>query len=146
MDINRLFTDNYSKVYHYIYGIVCDYQDAGDITQDTFINIYRHIDNYNSSLPFINWAIKVAHNAIIDFQRKSSRYNNLLINYEIEKSIENDIPTKDTSIPYFGRYRMVYELRFKECLPTKEISLITGIPNGTILWMISQIKRDRKYD
>lgn len=64
-----------NKVYSYILMLVKDKQLADDIFQDTFLKIIRTIKAgaYKEEGKFIQFAMRIAHNLIIDHFRKSKR-------------------------------------------------------------------------
>lgn len=64
-----------NKVYSYILMLVKDRQLADDIFQDTFLKIIRtiKIGAYKEEGKFIQFAMRIAHNLIIDHFRKSKR-------------------------------------------------------------------------
>lgn len=64
-----------NKVFSYILSLVRDRQLADDIFQDTFLKIIRTIKAgaYKEEGKFIQFAMRVAHNLIIDYFRKEKR-------------------------------------------------------------------------
>ena len=64
-----------NKVFSYILSLVRDRQLADDIFQDTFLKIIRTIKAgaYKEEGKFIQFAMRIAHNLIIDHFRKSQR-------------------------------------------------------------------------
>ena len=72
----ELLVDRYqNKVYSYVLMLVKDKQLADDIFQDTFLKIIRTIKAgaYKEEGKFIQFAMRIAHNLIIDYFRKSKR-------------------------------------------------------------------------
>ena len=63
------------KIYRFIYLKVRDTALAQDIFQDTFIKIVNTLKAgaYNEEGKFLPWAMRIAHNLIIDFFRKNSK-------------------------------------------------------------------------
>jgi RNA polymerase sigma-70 factor (ECF subfamily) len=63
------------KVYSYILLVVRDRHLADDIFQDTFIKVINTLRSgtYKEEGKFIQWVMRIAHNLIIDFYRKSKR-------------------------------------------------------------------------
>lgn len=63
------------KVYRFIYLKVKDSDLAEDIFQDAFIKIIRTLKAgaYNEEGKFLPWAMRIAHNLVIDYFRKSSK-------------------------------------------------------------------------
>lgn len=72
----EVLVDRYqNKVYSYIVMLVKDKQLADDIFQDTFLKIIRTIKAgvYKEEGKFIQFAMRIAHNLIIDYFRKAKR-------------------------------------------------------------------------
>lgn len=63
------------KIYRFIYLKVKDGDLAEDIFQDAFIKIIRTLKAgaYNEEGKFLPWAMRIAHNLVIDYFRKSSK-------------------------------------------------------------------------
>ena len=72
----EILVDRYqNKVFSYIAMLVKDKQLADDIFQDTFLKIIRTIKAgaYKEEGKFIQFAMRIAHNLIIDYFRKAKR-------------------------------------------------------------------------
>lgn len=69
-----------SKIYTSIYMKVKDEYLAEDIFQETFIKIINTLKSgkYNEEGKFLPWAIRIAHNIIVDFFRKAKRAPNIV--------------------------------------------------------------------
>ena len=57
-------------VYNLIARLVQDAATAEDLTQDTFVKMFRALDQYKPELRFSSWLFRIAHNAAIDFLRQ----------------------------------------------------------------------------
>ena len=72
----QVLVDHYqNKIYSYVLMLVKDKQLADDIFQDTFLKIIRTIKAgvYKEEGKFIQFAMRIAHNLIIDHFRKAKR-------------------------------------------------------------------------
>ncbi len=71
--IEILINRHKDRVYTYIVLIVKDTQLAEDIFQDTFIKVIKSLrkGKYQEKGIFVSWVMRIAHNLIIDFFRKS---------------------------------------------------------------------------
>ncbi|HBI87076.1 MAG TPA: RNA polymerase subunit sigma-24 [Sphingobacterium sp.] len=69
-----------SKIYTSIYMKVKDEYLAEDIFQETFIKIINTLKSgkYNEEGKFLPWAIRIAHNMIVDFFIKAKRAPNIV--------------------------------------------------------------------
>lgn len=63
------------RIISFIYSKVMDRDIAEDIFQDTFIKVIKTLKkgNYSEEGKFLPWVMRIAHNLIIDFFRKSKR-------------------------------------------------------------------------
>jgi RNA polymerase sigma factor (sigma-70 family) len=73
--LEKLVNRHKTKVFSYILMVVKDKQLADDIFQDTFIKVINTLRSgtYKEEGKFIQWAMRIAHNLIIDFFRKAKR-------------------------------------------------------------------------
>ncbi len=64
-----------NRVFAYILMVVKDKELAEDLFQDTFIKVINTIRSgqYKEEGKFIQWAMRIAHNLIIDYFRKAKR-------------------------------------------------------------------------
>lgn len=73
--LEHLINRHQNRVFAYILMVVKDKQLADDIFQDTFIKVINTIRSgaYKEEGKFIQWVMRIAHNLIIDYFRKSKR-------------------------------------------------------------------------
>lgn len=73
--LETLIHHHKNRVFAYILMVVKDRQLADDIFQDTFIKVINTIKagTYKEEGKFIQWVMRIAHNLIIDYFRKSKR-------------------------------------------------------------------------
>lgn len=66
----ELMRVNYTYVYAVVIGIVNNPNDAEEIVQDTFLNAYRGLVQYEDREKFKNWLAEIARNSARDWLRK----------------------------------------------------------------------------
>lgn len=73
--LEKLIHRHKNRVFAYILMIVKDKELAEDLFQDTFIKVINTIrsGSYKEEGKFIQWVMRIAHNLIIDYFRKSKR-------------------------------------------------------------------------
>jgi RNA polymerase sigma factor (sigma-70 family) len=73
--LEKLIRRHKNRVFAYILMIVKDKELAEDLFQDTFIKVINTIRSgtYKEEGKFIQWVMRIAHNLIIDYFRKSKR-------------------------------------------------------------------------
>jgi RNA polymerase sigma-70 factor (ECF subfamily) len=79
-ELDRRFTELYKAhlrdVYSYSYYRVGNHHDAEDLTEQTFLQAYRHFEralNESNGRPLRPWLIRIAHNLAANLYRDRSR-------------------------------------------------------------------------
>ena len=74
-----IFEIHKKRVFSVAYGIVGNYQQAKEITQDVFIRLFQSNSKINVEKPFFTYLYKITVNASIDFlkQNQSSRFEQI---------------------------------------------------------------------
>jgi RNA polymerase sigma-70 factor (ECF subfamily) len=140
-----------SKIYGFIYSKIADREVSNDIFQDTFIKVIRTLktESYNEEGKFLPWIMRIAHNLIIDFYRKSKKmpmfreteeFSIFSIMSDDSLTVENQIIADQVEVDI---RRLVEELpldqkevlimRMYQDMSFKEISETTGVSINTAL-------------
>ena len=94
--IEKLINRHQLRIFNYIKSKVLDRDTAEDIFQDTFIKVIRTLKSgvYNEEGKFLPWVMRIAHNLVIDFFRKSNRIPTIESNdeYDLFKFISDTSP------------------------------------------------------
>lgn len=141
-----------ARIYSYVLMLVKDRQLADDIFQDTFIKIIRTLKSgaYKEEGKFIQWAMRIAHNLIIDHFRKSKRLPTVDSQFDdtgivrqlnsndpsieeqiITEQIHEDLRKMIAFLP--EEQREVLYLRLYAEMSFKDISEMTGVSINTAL-------------
>ena len=149
----QILVDRYqNKIYSYVLMLVKDKQLADDIFQDTFLKIIRTIKAgaYKEEGKFIQFAMRIAHNLVIDYFRKAKRlpmvdptkedYDMLDNAKFMDPSIEDRIVTEQIyddvrkMIEYLpAEQREVLVMRMYDDMSFKEIADATNVSINTAL-------------
>jgi RNA polymerase sigma-70 factor, ECF subfamily len=148
-----------------IFGLIArmvrDEAQAEDLTQDTFLKMFRALASYNRGMRFSSWLFRIAHNTAIDYLRQRK----LLIATPIDPDDDSDplqeLPDPAAISPERSAeraelasavdqaldrvrpdYRAVLVLRYQEGLEYQEISEILGAPLGTVKTFLHRARRD----
>lgn len=140
-----------SKIYGFIYSKVADREVSNDIFQDTFIKVIKTLktNSYNEEGKFLPWIMRIAHNLVIDFYRKSKKmplfreteeFSIFSIMSDDSLTVENQIIADQVEVDI---RRLVEELpvdqkevlimRMYQDMSFKEISETTGVSINTAL-------------
>ena len=96
----ELLIGRYQKqVYSYIITLVKDKQLADDVFQDTFVKVIQTIKSksYKDDGRFVQFAMRIAHNLVIDHFRKENRLPTVESSSEDYNYIDN-VPITDHSV------------------------------------------------
>jgi len=131
-----------------------DEEEARDILQESFIKIWRNLNEYDSGLKLSSWLYRIVHNETVSHLRKkrsygkdkttdAGLYRNILADdpetvRDREEKIVNTLEILD-HLP--GKYQEVLVLKFLEMKSYEEISDILRIPLGTVAIRINRAKK-----
>ena len=96
----ELLIGRYQKqVYSYILTLVKDKQLADDVFQDTFVKVIQTVKSkaYKDDGRFVQFAMRIAHNLVIDHFRKENRIPTVESSSEDYNYIDN-VPITDNSV------------------------------------------------
>ena len=75
-EFERLYRDHLRDVYSYSYYRVGNHHDAEDLTEQAFLQAYRHFDRArreSNGRPLRPWLIRIAHNLASNYHRDRAR-------------------------------------------------------------------------
>ena len=151
-DFELLVSRYQEQIYNYVFSLVRDRQLSDDIFQDTFVKIIRTLKAglYKDEGKFIQFALRIAHNLIIDHFRKENRipvvesssedYNYLdnapITDPSVEQGmivdqIHSDLRKMIDRLPM--EQKEVLRMRIYDDLSFKEIADITNVSINTAL-------------
>ena len=139
------------RLYRFIYSKVQDKDVTEDVFQDTFIKVIRTLKkgSYNEEGKFLPWVMRIAHNLVIDYFRKSKRMPSFKnsddfdifsilgdgsLNVEkkmIQEQIYSDVRELVYELP--EEQKEVLIMRMYRDMSFKEISENTGVSINTAL-------------
>ena len=140
------------RLFNFIFSKVLDKELTEDIFQDAFIKVIRTLKkgNYNEEGKFLPWVMRISHNLIIDYFRKSNRmpyFESKREDFDIfslisdpSKNIEHqlvndqildDVRNLVAELP--EDQREVIQMRLYKDMSFKEIAELTGVSINTAL-------------
>lgn len=147
-----LLIDKYKQdCFNVAYQLVGDEQLAEDIAQESFIRVYKSIDNFRGDSAFFTWLYQIVLNLCRDYFRKQPENNPLsLENSSLESILRREIPdVADAPENYIEeqelqrmikkalaelsfKHRQVIVFRDLQGLTYQKIAEILEIPLGTV--------------
>ena len=70
---DTLFSRYQDYVFHIIYGVVGNTEEARDLTQDVFLQVYRSLPKFRHGSRFATWVYRIAMNRAVDATRSAKR-------------------------------------------------------------------------
>jgi RNA polymerase sigma-70 factor (ECF subfamily) len=130
-------------LYWIIRRIVISHEDTDDVLQNTFVKIWKGLDNFKNQSKLFTWLYRIAVNEALTWVNKNKKrvYSNGEINdalidkleadvffdgNEIEKKLQKSI----LSLP--KRQQMVFNMKYYEHLKYNEISEILNVSVGSL--------------
>lgn len=131
-------------VYWTAFHLVLDYEDARDVSQQTFIKVWKSLSAYDSQRTFGGWISKIAANCAIDFLR-SRKETEPLEDVSTETfSLDQDLDIRKIFLriaPLLSpRQRMVLVLREIQERDIPEIAELLQCTESTVRNLLSQAK------
>ena len=77
------------RLYWHIRKIVISHDDADDVLQNTFIKVFKGIDNFKQDSKLYSWMYRIATNESITFINKRARERNIDITEMKQKLVSN---------------------------------------------------------
>lgn len=113
------------KLYGYIYVAVKDQMVADDLFQETFLKVVTTLQSgsYREEGKFIQWLMRIAHNQIIDYFRKGSKFQQVTASGEDEDDVFTFIASEEANI---------------------EEQMITDQIHSTLGYMVDLLPEDQK--
>lgn len=144
------------ELYGYLRRYLSDSDLADDVFQNTFVQLYTKINQYEAGRPVRPWLYAIATNQAIDALRRQNRHQTVRLNVEDEQG-DGDLPRLMTLLESRGPgpieslqteerkqliratvdklpnfLKQVVVLAYYQGLKYKDIAEILGIPVGTV--------------
>lgn len=152
-DAYRGLLDLYKgRIFSFVYRIVRNYDDAEDITFDTFVRCFKSLTSFNRTRSFSTWLFSIAHNLTVDFLRKNKQ------GYEL---LDERLPSRDDIVQEYEKNEQLESIEralvklapidreiviffYKGDKSYKEISEILNIPVTTIKTRLHRARKKLK--
>jgi RNA polymerase sigma factor (sigma-70 family) len=145
--ISLLVENNKNLVWHIIISMVGRNSDCEDIFQEVFLQVFKGFKHFRADARISTWIGSITHHVCVDYLRKKKKETDLRSHDTIQKPVPNfsydkswkQIENNDLNKVVLAAiaklpadYRKVITLYHLNELSYKEISEITGMPDGTV--------------
>jgi RNA polymerase sigma-70 factor (ECF subfamily) len=161
----KLYKGLHSFVYLICYNYIKNKEDAEDLTNESFVKIFKSIDTYETKCTFLTWVGTITKNNCLNFVRSKS-YKNLQLNYnfdnvlfETPSLLKNDDFDKNVN-ERFGDYdiqlcinklnpleKQLIDLVYFQGYKVKELDdIFTDLDSRNIRLILFRAKKKIKYN
>ncbi len=149
--LNDLFTETYNDVYYFALKTVKDETLAADITQETFVTIFKNINSLGDPVAYPAWSRQITYRQCLQYLKKQNRETTVEENEDgstifdiIQEDREDFIPDKNLDKEDFKKtileivdslpeeQRTAVILYYYDELTVNQIAEIQGVTSGTV--------------
>lgn len=132
------------RLYWHIRTIVKDHDDSDDILQNTFLKIYRNIDQFKGDSKLYSWMYRIATNESITFLNKKAKRMKISseeMQNQIIDNLESDVYFEGSEIQLKlqkaiatlpDKQQQVFNMKYFEELKYREMSEILDTSEGAL--------------
>ena len=130
------------RLYWHIRRIVISHDDADDVLQNTFIKVFKGIDNFKQDSKLYSWMYRIATNESITFINKRTRERNIDITEMKQKLVSNlqsdkwfsgndiELILQEAVATLPEKQQLVFNMKYFDHMKYQEISEILGTTVG----------------
>jgi RNA polymerase sigma-70 factor (ECF subfamily) len=140
-----LYDEYVDQIFRYIYYKVGNFAEAQDLTGQSFLKAFEHIDSYEvRDVAFSSWLYRIAHNLVVDYFRRESKRESIPIEDHppVPSNRGNPVETVLADLDSEKLYtalgkltnnqREVIILKFIDNLTNSQVAEIMGISVGAV--------------
>ena len=130
------------RLYRYLLRLVRDPASADDLFQQTWLQVVRNLNRYDSARSFDTWLFAIAHNAAMDLLRRRPAESLEDHDFELPAPAADALSAvlageraamlAAAMVALPAPYREVLTLRFEEGMKLEEIAEVTRAPLSTV--------------
>ncbi|NOZ47174.1 MAG: RNA polymerase sigma factor [Chlorobi bacterium] len=141
----NLIVNKYQKrLYWHIRKIVISHDDTNDVLQDTFIKVFKGLNNFKENSQLYTWLFRISTNEAITFLRKKKRrfFLPLIdVEYQLANSLESDsfysgdeiqLKLQKAILTLPEKQRIVFNMKYFDEMKYEEISNILDTSVGAL--------------
>lgn len=139
----RQLVDKYKeRVYWHARKIVVDHEDADDVTQESFIKIYRALNDFREASQLFTWIYRITTNEALNVLKKRKKreadslddvFEELKNNIDADHLISGEeiqLKLQKALLQLPEKQRLVFNMKYFDDLKYDEIAEITGTSVG----------------
>ena len=144
MALQHLIEKYQQKLYWQIRKIVIDHDDADDVMQNSFIKIWKGLENFKEESQLYTWLFRIATNESLTFLKQKQKRNTTSlhpIEYQLSKSLESDeffkgdeiqLKLQQAILTLPEKQRIVFNMRYYDEMPYEQMSEVLETSVGAL--------------
>lgn len=141
----RILVEKYQRsIYWHIRRMVVSHEDAEDVLQETFIRIFKYLNEFRADSSLSTWIYRIATNECYRFLDKKKEIlvsteeiqadlmNKLMTSEYVDYDNEMEVKFQQAILTLPEKQRLVFNLRYYDELSYEEISQITDTKVDTL--------------
>jgi RNA polymerase sigma-70 factor (ECF subfamily) len=162
MEFKAIYSAYSAKIFRLCMGYINNEEKAGDLTQETFIAVWQHLDRFRGDASIGTWIFKIAVNKCLQQLKQDKRHKEKLANYPavvlseetgLELEAKEKIKLLYDSIAQLPEADRLLIGLYLEDLAQDKISEIMGISHSNVrvkihrikAFLTEQVKKNGKY-
>ncbi|MCB2408753.1 RNA polymerase sigma factor [Hymenobacter lucidus] len=141
---NQLVRKYQSKIYWHVRKMVIDHNDADDLTQDTFVKVWNHLENFRRDASLYTWIYRIATNECLNFLSSKRRKffmplhdvgTELLQKVEADPGLAGDeieLRLQKAILRLPDKQRLVFNMKYYDDITYEQMAEITGTSVGAL--------------
>lgn len=141
---NLLLQKYQQKIYWHIRRLVIDHDDADDLVQETFVKVWKNLQNFRNDSQLYTWIYRIATNESITFLNRKKTRNNISldeVNSELAETlasssyfdgdkIQRKLQEAVLTLP--EKQRIIFNMKYFDDMKYEEISAVLGTTVGAL--------------
>jgi|TARA_B110000444_G_scaffold261029_1_gene310592 RNA polymerase sigma-70 factor (ECF subfamily) len=132
------------RIYWHIRKILISHDDTNDVTQNTFIKVFKNLKGFKGESSIFTWIYRIATNESLTFLKKNKKHY-----FESLDNVSSSLSIKLTSDIYFDgdkaqimlqeailklptKQRIVFNMRYFDNMKFEQISQVLGTSVGAL--------------
>jgi RNA polymerase sigma-70 factor (ECF subfamily) len=144
MDFEEIYSLYSPQIFRVCMGYVNDADQAKDLTQETFISVWKNLSSFRNESKISTWIFRIATNNCLRAVEKNKRVTKMELPYNLpaihEESQEEKLVFLYKAIAELEEMERIIIGLVLEDLPQAEIASIVGLSEGNTRVKIHRIK------
>ncbi len=142
--LSHLINKYQQRLYWHIRKIVIDHDDSDDVLQNTFIKVWKGLENFKAESQLYTWLYRIATNEALSLLRQKQKKQTASIHpieYELSKNLESDhyftgdeiqLKLQQAILTLPEKQRLVFNMRYYDEMPYEQMSEILETSVGAL--------------